>query len=47
MMKSTMMRWEWHVAPMGAKRNAYRILVRKSEEKRPLARRKSRLGGKY
>jgi hypothetical protein len=27
-----------HVARMGEKRNAYRILVRKSEEKRPLGR---------
>jgi hypothetical protein len=34
--KSRRMRWAGHVAPMGEKRNAYRILVGKSEEKRPL-----------
>jgi hypothetical protein len=38
MMKSRRMRWEGHVAQMGEKRNAYRILVGKSEEKRPLGR---------
>jgi hypothetical protein len=30
------MRWAGHVARMGKKRNAYRILVGKPEEKRPL-----------
>jgi hypothetical protein len=25
--KSRRMRWAWHVAPMGEKRNAYRLLV--------------------
>jgi hypothetical protein len=33
-----MMRWAWHVARMGAKRNAYSIPVGKPEGKRPLAR---------
>jgi hypothetical protein len=36
--KSRRMRWAWHVARMGAKRNAYRILVGKPEGKRPLRR---------
>jgi hypothetical protein len=30
------MRWLGHAAHMGAKRNAYRVLVGKPEEKRPL-----------
>jgi hypothetical protein len=30
------MRWACHVTRMGEKRNAYRILVRKAEGKRPL-----------
>jgi hypothetical protein len=38
MIKSRGMRWERHVARIGAKRNAYRILVRKPEGKRPLGR---------
>jgi hypothetical protein len=38
MMKSRRMRWEGHVARMGEKRNAYRILVEKPERKRPLGR---------
>jgi hypothetical protein len=42
--KSRRMRWAWHVARMGEKRNAYRILVGKSEGKRPLGR--PRLGGR-
>jgi hypothetical protein len=33
MMKSRRMRWAGHVARMGAKRNACRILVGKPEEK--------------
>jgi hypothetical protein len=38
-MKSRSMRWEGHVARIGEeKRNAYRILVGKPEEKRPLGR---------
>jgi hypothetical protein len=31
-------RWAGHVERMGQKRNAYRILVRKTEGKRPLRR---------
>jgi hypothetical protein len=38
MIKSRRMRWVGHVARMGAKRNAYRILVGKPEGKRPLGR---------
>jgi hypothetical protein len=38
MIKSRRMRWKGHVARIGEKRNAYRILVRKSEGKRPLGR---------
>jgi hypothetical protein len=36
--KSSMMRWAGHVARIGGKRNAYRILVRKPEGKSPLGR---------
>jgi hypothetical protein len=36
--KSRRLRWAGHVAQMGAKRNAYRILVGKPELKRPLGR---------
>jgi hypothetical protein len=36
--KSKRMRWVGHVARMRATRNAYRILVGKSEGKRPLGR---------
>jgi hypothetical protein len=32
------MRWAGHVAGMGEKRNVYRLLVGKSEGKRPLGR---------
>jgi hypothetical protein len=38
MIKSRRMRWAGHVARMGEKRNAYRLLVGKSEEKRPTGR---------
>jgi hypothetical protein len=38
MMKSKRMRWAGHVARMGEKRNAYRLLVVKPEGKRPLGR---------
>jgi hypothetical protein len=38
MTKSRRMRWTEHVARMGEKRNAYRILVGKPEGKRPLRR---------
>jgi hypothetical protein len=30
------MRWAWHVARRGKKRNAYRLLVENTEGKRPL-----------
>jgi hypothetical protein len=43
MIKSRRMRWAGHVARMGAMRNAYRILTRKPEEKRPLGRPRRRL----
>jgi hypothetical protein len=36
--KSKRMRWVGHVARMGEKRNAYRLLVGKPEGKRPLER---------
>jgi hypothetical protein len=36
--KSRRMRWGGHVARMGEKKNAYRLLVGKSEGKRPLRR---------
>jgi hypothetical protein len=38
MIQSRRMRWAGHVARMGAKRNAYRILVGKPEGNRPLGR---------
>jgi hypothetical protein len=38
MIESRRMRWAGHVARMGEKRNAYRILVGKPEGKRPLVR---------
>jgi len=34
--KSTKMRWEEHVARMGDRRDAYGVLVRRPEGKRPL-----------
>jgi hypothetical protein len=40
--KSRRMRWAEHVARMGEKRNAYRLLVGKPEGKRPLGRPKCR-----
>jgi hypothetical protein len=42
MNKSRKMRWAGHVARMGEKRNAYRILPGKPEGKRPLGRRRRR-----
>jgi hypothetical protein len=36
--KPRRMRWSGHVARIGEKRNAYRLLVRKPEGKRPLGR---------
>jgi hypothetical protein len=38
MIKSRRMRWAGHVARMGARRNAYRILVGMPEGKIPLGR---------
>jgi hypothetical protein len=38
MIKARKMRWARHVARIGEKRNAYRILVGKPEGKRPLGR---------
>jgi hypothetical protein len=37
-MKSRRKRWARHVARMGEMRNAYKILVGKSERKRPIGR---------
>jgi hypothetical protein len=42
MIKSRRMKWTGHVAQMGEKRNAYRILVGKPQGKRPLRRPKRR-----
>jgi hypothetical protein len=42
--KPRRMRWARHAARIGAKRNAYRILVGKLEGKRPLERRRRRWG---
>jgi hypothetical protein len=42
MIMSRRMIWAEHVARMGEKRNAYRILVGKSERKRPLGKPRSR-----
>jgi hypothetical protein len=36
--RSRRMRWAWHVAWMGEKRNVYRLLVGKPKRKRPLGR---------
>jgi hypothetical protein len=41
--KSRRMRWADHVARMGEKRSAYRLLVGKTEGKRPLGRPRRRL----
>jgi hypothetical protein len=38
MIKSKRMKWAGHVARMGAKRNAYKILKGKPEGRRPLGR---------
>jgi hypothetical protein len=43
MIKSRRMRWAGHVAQMGEKRNAYRILVGKPVGRRPLRRPRYRL----
>jgi hypothetical protein len=42
MMKSRRMRWAGHVARMGEKRDTYRLLVGKTEGKRPLGKTKCR-----
>jgi hypothetical protein len=42
MIKSRRMKWTGHVAQMGEKRNAYRVLVEKPRGKRPLGRYRSR-----
>ena len=36
------MRWTWHVARMGERRDVYRVLVGKPEGKRPLGRQRRR-----
>jgi hypothetical protein len=43
MIKSRRMRWAGHVARIGAKRNAHRLLVEKPEGKRPLGRPRCKL----
>jgi hypothetical protein len=43
MIQSRRMRWTGHVARMGEKENAYRILVGKSEGNRTLGRTRRRL----
>jgi hypothetical protein len=43
--KSRRMRWAGHVARMGEERKVYRVLVEKSEGKRPLGRSKRRWNG--
>jgi hypothetical protein len=40
MIKSRRMRWAGHVARIGEKKNAYRILVENPERKTPLGRRR-------
>jgi hypothetical protein len=42
MIKSSRMRWAGHVARIGEKRKAYRILIGKPEGKRSLGRRRRR-----
>jgi hypothetical protein len=42
MVKSKRMTWARNVARMGEKRNTYKILVGKPEEKRPLGRQRRR-----
>ena len=43
--KSRRMRWVGHVARMGEKRGVYRVLVGKSEGKRPFGRPRLEVGG--
>ena len=40
--KSTLIKWARHVARMGKRRGAYRVLVGKPDGKRPLERRRRR-----
>jgi hypothetical protein len=42
MMAKKRMRWAWNVARMGNIKNAYKVLVRRHERKRPLVRYKRR-----
>ena len=42
MIKSKRMRWAWHVALMGERRELYRVLVGKPEGKRSLGRHRRR-----
>jgi hypothetical protein len=42
MIRSRRVKWAGHVVGMGEKRNAYRVLVRKLEGKRPLGRSRRR-----
>jgi hypothetical protein len=42
MIKPRRVRWAGHVARMGVKRNAYRVLVQTPEEWRPFGRHKSK-----
>jgi hypothetical protein len=46
MIKSRRVKWAGYVARMGEKRNAYKTLVGKWEEKRPLGR-PGRRGGQH
>jgi hypothetical protein len=41
-MKARRMRWAGHVARMGEKRNAYKLLVGKPQRRRPLGRQRRR-----
>jgi hypothetical protein len=43
MIKSTWMKWAGHVACIGEKRNAYKLLVGQPEGKRPIGRLRHRL----
>ena len=43
--KTRRMRWAGHVARMGERRGVYRVLVGKTEGKRPLRRPRRKMGG--
>jgi hypothetical protein len=47
MIKSSRMRRAEHVARMGGKRNAYRILVGKARRKETIRKTKTQVGGQY